>query len=218
MTSITDSLMTPIVNQQTALFSQTKNQIQKRLPKIENSIQDINAFSENVRSRGKTLQEAEHGPVTAANLTELIKEQKKILESYESFQKTYAKIPILINQITQSIKFLTPQPRSWSDENALKNSNPALYEETIKREATCKGYVNTLQEHHNKILNLKNQLFSQINDTTLLWSLQRICEIVKNNGNPLPTTSRAVNYVWPYAVTPTFPKSSEIHIPAKNKP
>lgn len=207
---ITDATLLNFHNQRHIAYTGTKKRIDEELPLLQKSIPEIESFSTQVRAKGKAYQEAlEPTEMTEAMVTEL----KDFLQTYQNFKSTYEKTTLVTENIMGTIAFLTPMQRQWAAEKALEADTPELYAQAKESEKICLEFIAKLKPLLAETVALKDKLFVLINNTTLTWSIQRFCGIVANDGKPLSSCTRFVNYVSPYLVTPTIPKPDEIKMP-----
>ncbi len=204
--SITDPTLLSSHSLKNETYLRTKQQIDEELPKLKASIAEIEIFSKSVRDQGKVYQEATD-PVELT--ADMVKELKDFLKQYEEFKSTYEKTVLVIENIKKTIVFLTPTSKPWS----FSANAPELYDQSKESERICLLYIDKLVSHQDEFTAAKDKLYTLINNTTITWSIQRFCGIVDNGGKPLGWCSRAVNYVYPYFLTPTFPAAKDIKIP-----
>ncbi len=211
---ITDPTLSNFHNQRIISFSGTTKQIDEFTPTLRNSVSEIAQFSGAVRDKGWAYQnEAETPPEQA----KLIEQKEAFLKQYDNFKQVHEKSALLAVNILSTITFLTPVPRTWSQEQSFQTDSPELYQQTKRSEEICLGHIATLNKSLSQINSLKDRLLESINNSDLTWSLQRFCAIVDNNGKPLSLYTRAGLTVSPYIFTPVIPKPTTTPVTTNNQ-
>jgi hypothetical protein len=208
--TITDPTLLSFHNQHVLTFRGTEQQVTRILLELESVKKGIEPFAAKVRARGKELQErvstvgegVELKP-SDLDLPELTAERDAFLAQFEAYKLAYKKVALLTQNIQQNINFLTPVYAEWKEDAALKKSAPELYEQTKYIEACALEFIVQLKAYNTQVIGLRDVLGEAINDATLTWSLQRICQIIDNGGKPLGLYARTVNY-WTTPVVPTL--------------
>lgn len=197
-----------VYNRSEYALIETQKRIDKELPILRNSISDIQEFSSQVRAQGKTLQEATECLESVEQMQLML---KQALQKYETFKSTYKSANLLIENIENTIKLLTPEVTTHLQEPQLQY---AELNDLIKNDQdTCLAHIDRLQLIKKEIAELNEKLLELINYKTLLWSLQRFSNIVANEGKPLSASTRLINYFTPYVVTICVPNADEIPAP-----
>ena len=209
---IKDPFLRSFHNQRESAYADTKTQIAESCSTYENSVVDLEAFSKQIRFNGKQLQDELLNSIPSKE--ELEKQREGFLKQYQNFKTTCEKLKEFTINIQKTIQFITPTPRRFHEEKALKEQSPDLYQQTKWSEEICLRYVAELNLSYQHVNSLKDKMVTMVNDTTLSWSLQRFCQIVDNDGKPLPWYTRGVNY-WTTPVVPK-PTSQNLSVETKN--
>ena len=203
---ITDPTLLGFHNQREIANVGTEQQIERSLPQLQKTNEEIVSFGTTVRERGKLLQEER---VRVPSQQDLNTERDGYNARYHGFKEAYEKAGLLAESILGTIRFLTPVQRNWHVEQSLKDESPGLYAQTKRSEEICLEHIGELNKSHQEVVSLRTKLLTAINDKSLTWSLERFCGIVDNHGKPLPWYNRAYNYVSPYIVSAHIPKPAE---------
>ncbi|GEM_PF-3622013 len=190
-------------------YEATKKEIAAQLPGLRGVVAEVETFAQEVRTKGSIYQNATE-PLDPQGVLD---QAKQYCEKYHNFVATHEKNLLLEARITKTIQLLIPIPRTPSEDLALKNTNRQLYNETITSEDTCKGYAAQLEKSLDIVKMLNAKLLTQTQDTTTKWALVRICDILKNDCQPLALSSRTFNYFNPYVRDQVIPKPEELKLP-----
>src|SRR5271156_5814147 len=102
-------------NQKETLYNTTKQSIEASLGEYEQNCADIAGFTEKVREKGDQLQHR----LTGVSVEQLKKDRTAILEQYEAFKASSAKLNLLADRLAGAVTSLTPVARTWTTEAQL---------------------------------------------------------------------------------------------------
>lgn len=212
--AFTDAALLKFHTQCENAYAGIKGQIASQLPDLRTAVKETETFAKDVRSEGSAYQNA----TVPLNPKEVVLNQaKQFCGKFHEFSAMHEKISLLEAQVSKTIQLLIPAARTAAEENSLKETNRQLYEETKVSEDACKGYAAQLEKSLGTIKELNAQLSAAIEDGTTKWALVRVCEIVKNDCQPLPLTSRSMNFLSAYVCNQVIPKPEELKLPEPKK-
>ncbi len=175
---------------------------------------ELKEFEEANKKTGKELQEktASEKPL----YTLQCESYEMLFKHYKIYVAAYARVGVLADLLNKSIEKCKPLARSVVEDKTFREHAPDCHSEILKVEETCKAYLDEMIANHKAVVDFKDKLYKKLNDNSgigYLWSIQRVCQIVENGGEPLSMIKRGVNKTK-YPSIPLFPEK----YPEETKP
>lgn len=193
-TQITDPALIFFHTQKETVFQQTKKQFETSYISWAKVFKDLQAFEVEVKNRASDLQNKR---VVTPEKGDLQQEKIKYQEKFWGYFKPEVKnIDVFVSGLSSTIKFLTPEPRVYTDEEPLDAQSK-------RSDETFKDHAAKLTEALTRASGLKGR-FVTLLDGDVAWFTQKFCQIVDNGGEPISTWTRIVDQL----TTPVVPKLS----------
>ena len=170
-------------------------------------LEELNAFIDGVKKRGKELQEQ-----TATDKPTLyglqVERYEMLFKHHKVYVVAYQRVCELARLLDKSIERCQPPVRTLVEEKAFREQAPESHGEMLKAEETCKTYLADLVGDRKTVIDLRDKLLAKLTENSgmgYMWAIQRMSMIVDNNGSPLSVGSRLNNKLFNPAI-PALPE------------
>jgi hypothetical protein len=187
--------------------AQAQQTFEKEYPAAQKRMKELGAFHTTLDTR---ISELQHEKVTPPSKEELLREKELNLTAYWKFREIAHKLEVLAKGFSAIVVFLTPQPRKYTEE-VLKNEAPELLMSLTACDEASSKFMQSVSDWWGKVDTLQTKMFERLN-SEVSYSLQKFCQIVDNEGRPLSSFTRAVDY----CTTPVIPKLQSDALPSAN--
>src|SRR5581483_11281464 len=198
-TVITEPMLMGFAEKKNAAFQEAYDHLTEGRLRLNGIDGEVALFKKKVL---KTIKEYQQEVKPLTSRVEVVGGRGRLREEYAEFISLYVKASILAYKTMETINYLKPAYRAFSEEEIFRKNEPDIYRQLKELDRNCSTQADELQKLVTQIVHQKNAFYALIYDPSLICALEQLDAVVDVRDPPSSRVSQIFSYITSYVSPP----------------